>query len=168
MPGIPTGQNAAARLEEIDQMIDLSRVPLDEYVENLETMRLQAEAHGASMIVAPLAQEWDVGIWNVPMPEPTPDQVLPWHPYREAQAKWAEEKDVLRVYLPDSFASAADPKAELFTDNMHPSVVGAQVMVWALIDELRRRPELLGLTTADAGALPARQRMKNFGPGGGP
>ena len=49
MPGIPTGENAAARLEEIDQIIDLSRVPIDDYIENLEKMRTQAEARGASM-----------------------------------------------------------------------------------------------------------------------
>jgi lysophospholipase L1-like esterase len=166
MPGIPTGQNAAARLEDIDQVIDLSRVPLDDYIENLETMRTQAESRGASMIVAPLAQEWDVGIWNVPMPEPTADQVLPWHPYREAQAEWATEKGVDRVFLPDVFAAAAEPKAELFTDNMHPSVVGAQIMAWAITDQVRQRPGLIGLTAGEVGPMPARKRRKNMGPGG--
>jgi len=162
MPGIPTGKNAAARLEEIDQMIDLSRVPLEDYIENLETMRTQAEAHGASMIVAPLAQEWDVGIWNVDMAEPTADQILPWYPYREAQAEWAEAKGIDRVYLPDKFNEQPEPKAELFTDNMHPSVVGAQVMAWAITDQIRQRPGLIGLDSSRVGPLPQRQRRKNL------
>ena len=167
MPGIPTGENAAARLEEIDQMIDLSRVPLEDYIENLERMRTQAEQHGAAMIVAPLAQEWDVGIWNVDMPTPTADQVLPWYPYREAQAEWAENKGVDRVYLPDFFAQAAEPKAELFTDNMHPSVVGAQIMAWAITDQIRSRPGLIGLQSSQVVTpTPQRIRRQNIGPSG--
>ena len=168
MPGIPTGQNAAATLEEIDQIIDISRVPLDAYIENLDAMRVDAETHGASMVVAPLAQEWDVNIWNVPMPEPTPDQVLPWHPYREAQAEWATANAVPQVYLPDIFAAAAEPRAELFTDNMHPSVVGAQIMAWAITDLLREQPALIGLSVADIGPLPNRIRRQNVGPNGSP
>jgi hypothetical protein len=90
MPGIPTGANAAVALEKLDTVIDLSRVPLGDYLENLGEIKAGAESRGAKILLAPLAQEWDVGVWNVPMPKPTDGQVLPWTPYRAAQAEWAE------------------------------------------------------------------------------
>jgi len=149
MPGIPTGPNAARALEVIDQVIDLSRVPLNDYLGNLAEIKAQAESRGAQMLLAPLAQEWDVGVWNVPMDPPTEDQVLPWMPYRDAQEAWAEDNDVERVYLPDAFAAAPGAPERLFIDNMHPSVTGAGVMAQAITERLRANPELLGLTAAD-------------------
>jgi len=156
MPGMPTGPNAATTLEKIDTVIDLSRVPLDDYLDNLDTIRQEAAKHGAQMIVAPLAQEWDVGVWTMPMDPPTPDQVLPWHPYRQAQARWADERGIGRVYLPDAFAAAEGDKTGFFTDQMHPSIRGAQIMAWAVVDHLREHPDALGLTAADVLPLPPR------------
>ena len=171
MPGMPTGPNAATTLEQIDQVIDLSRVPLPDYLDNLDTIRTEAEARGAAMILAPLAQEWDVGVWTMPMAEPTPDQVLPWHPYREAQAEWAASRGIGRVYLPDAFAAAATDGGTqggaLFIDQMHPSVRGAQVMAWAVTDHLRAHPELIGLTAGDVQPLAARVPVQNPGMGAG-
>lgn len=169
MPGMPTGANAATTLERIDTVIDLSRVPLDDYLDNLDAIRSQARERGAAMILAPLAQEWDVGRWTMPMAEPTPDQVLPWHPYRQAQARWAEAHGIGRVYLPDHFAAAPDSD-QLFIDQMHPSVRGAQVMAWAITDHLRAHPELIGLTEADVKPLGERVPVQNPGmsPGRGP
>ncbi len=149
MPGIPTNANQAVALEKIDQVIDLSRVPLGDYLDNLETIQDQAASRGASMLLAPLAQEWDVGVWNVPMDPPTPDQVLPWTPYREAQAEWAAEHGIEVVSMPGAFAAAPGDKARLFIDNMHPSVTGAAVMAQAIVERLRAHPELLELTSAD-------------------
>ncbi|RME22118.1 MAG: hypothetical protein D6798_16595, partial [Deltaproteobacteria bacterium] len=140
MPGMPTGPNAAATLEKIDTVIDLSRVPLDDYLDNLDQMRVEADAHGARMVVAPLAQEWDVGVWTMPMDPPRPDQVLPWHPYRQALARWADARGIDRVDLPAAFAAAEGDPRGFFTDQMHPSVRGAQIMAWAVVDHLRAHP----------------------------
>jgi lysophospholipase L1-like esterase len=152
MPGIPTGANQAAALEKIDTIIDLSRVPLDHYLDNLEAIQEGASALGATMMLAPLAQEWDVGVWNVPMAEPTADQVLPWFPYRDAQIDWAAEHGVELVSMPEAFAAAPGDKTRLFIDNMHPSVTGAAVMAQALVVRLRANPALLGLTASDVKA----------------
>jgi len=149
MPGIPTGANAAVSLEKIDTLVDLSRVPLPDYLENLDTMLSSARAHGAQMMLAPLAQEWDVGIWNVPMPPPTEGQVLPWFPYRDAQAEWAEARGVGRVNFADVFAATDIPKAALFVDNMHPSPKGSKLMAAAVAEHIAENPSLLGLTQAD-------------------
>jgi lysophospholipase L1-like esterase len=172
MPGMPTGPNAATTLEKIDQVIDLSRVPLRDYLSNLSAFKEDAESRGAKMLLAPLAQEWDVGVWTAPMASPADGQVLPWHPYREAQAAWAQANDVGRVDLPGAFAQSggASPKG-LFIDHMHPSHRGAQVMAWAVTDHIRQHPELVGLEPKDVLPLPARIALKTApmhpgGPGG--
>ena len=169
MPGIPTGANAAVALEKLDTVIDLSRVPLGDYLENLGEIKAGAESRGAKIMLAPLAQEWDVGVWTVPMPKPTDGQVLPWTPYRAAQAEWAEQNGVLRVPMFEAFAAAEGDPAGLFIDNMHPSVRGAQVMAWAITDALRAQPELLGLSAANIGPLPPRVAVAGPSrPAGGP
>ncbi|MFT5682131.1 MAG: lysophospholipase L1-like esterase [Myxococcota bacterium] len=166
MPGIPTGANAAVSLETIDTVIDLSRVPLQDYLDNLDTIRTSAEERGATMLLAPLAQEWDVGIWNVPMPPPTAEQVLPWFPYRDAQKAWAEERGIGRVYFPDVFAEFSGQKQSLFVDNMHPSPRGTAIMATAVAEHLAAHPELLGLDAAKFREPPAREEPRK-NPGGG-
>jgi len=174
MPGIPTNANQAVALEKIDTVIDLSRVPLDDYLDNLGLIRSQADERGAAMMLAPLAQEWDVGVWNVPMAQPTQDQVLPWYPYRAAQESWAAEHGVERVSMPDVFAAAPGDKARLFIDNMHPSVTGAAVMAQAIVERLRQNPALLGLESRDLKpdyrppALPRGNGVQAPGGPGGP
>ena len=173
-PGNPVGKNAGATLEAIDQIIDLSRVPLGDYLDNLDTIREGAAAHGAKMILAPLAQEWDVGIWNAPMAPPTEGQVLPWYPYRTAQAEWATDKGVPRIYLPDVFKAAEVDKNTLFIDNMHPSVTGASIMAHEVVKLLRADPTLVNLTAAAVGPapdwkpLPSKARGGPGRPGGPP
>lgn len=148
MPGIPTGPNAAVTLENLNPALELSRVPIPNYIENLDTIKDLAEDNGAQMMLAPLAQEWDVGIWNVPMPPPDADHVLPWAPYREAQKRWADENQVDRISFPEIFANAPTAKNELFLDNMHPSQKGAVIMAKAVADHLQKHPERLGLTSS--------------------
>ena len=63
MPGQPVGPNAAVALEKLNTSLQLSRVPIPQYLQNLERLKTQAEQRGAAIILAPLAQEWDVGIW---------------------------------------------------------------------------------------------------------
>ena len=98
------------------------------------------------MVLAPLAQEWDAGIWNVPMPEPGPEHVLPWQPYREAQQNWAQEQDIPIVSFPELFSSYNGDKRKLFVDNMHPSREGHMLMARKVADFLGLHPELLQLS----------------------
>ena len=143
MPGMPTGPNAAVTLENINSVIGLSRVPLTKYLSNLSKIQTEAAKRGASMLLAPLAQEWDVGIWNVPMPPPDDEHVLPWQPYREAQKNWAVEHNVDIVSFPDVFAQYTGKPAGLFVDHMHPSPIGTQLMAKAIAAHLKTHPELL-------------------------
>jgi lysophospholipase L1-like esterase len=143
MPGIPTGANAAVRLEELNETLALSRVPIDQYLENLDIIHAQAKKNKAQMILAPLAQEWDVGIWNVPMPEPTKEHVLPWFPYRKAQKDWAKQREIEIISFPEVFASyKGDPKS-LFVDNMHPSRTGTLLMAQEVAQFLEKNPQWL-------------------------
>ena len=149
MPGIPVGPNAAVALENLNNTLALSRVPLSDYLENLETIRQSAAERNAQMLLAPLAQEWDVGIWNVPMPPPSDGHVLPWEPYRSAQKAWAKERNIEIISFPEAFASYNGDKATLFVDNMHPSKHGTSLMAKTVAEHLKNNPQLLGLTTAD-------------------
>lgn len=172
MPGIPTGANQARRLEEIDQVIDLSRVPLDDYLDNLSTLNDQAAERGAEMILAPLAQEWDVGRWTAPMDQPGEGYVLPWYPYRDAQAEWAEAEGVDRIDLPSRFAESGFAGEQLFIDNMHPSVTGGWVMAREVTRLLREKPELIDLERSQVAPTfspgPAPKSMVGSGGRGGP
>ena len=158
MPGLPRD---TALLEKVDQIVDLSRVPLPRYLDNLEAMRVGAGARGAGMLLAPLAQEWDVGQWTVPsLPRPTPAQVLPWMPYRDAMAAYATTHGIGLVSMPEAFATSPRRNARLFNDPVHPSIEGAAIMADALLAWLVQHPESLRLSPADRGAPPR--------PGGGP
>ena len=143
MPGMPTGPNAAVTLENINKSLSLSRVPIATYLDNLSLIQNQAKDRNAHMLLAPLAQEWDVGIWNVPMPPPDKDHVLPWFPYREAQAKWASEHNIDIISFPEIFAAYPDPPAKLFVDHMHPSKYGTYLMAQAVSKHIIAHPELL-------------------------
>lgn len=143
MPGMPTGPNAAVTLENLNKVIGLSRVPMSNYLKNLSTIQRQASERGATMLLAPLAQEWDVGIWNVPMPPPDENHVLPWQPYREAQKEWGQEHNVDIVSFPEAFAQYTGNPAGLFVDHMHPSPTGTKIMAKAIATHIKAHPELL-------------------------
>jgi len=149
MPGIPTGPNAAVTLEKLNTSIALSRVPIPQYLDNLQTIHDQAKSRNARMMLAPLAQEWDVGIWNVPMPPPGPEHVLPWYPYRDAQKEWIKGRNIPLVSFSDVFRQYKGNHAQLFVDNMHPSPYGTALMARAVADVIIKDPSLLGLTTRD-------------------
>lgn len=146
MPGIPTGANAAVQLENINKSLSLSRVPIADYLDNLKIIQQEAQKRNALMMLAPLAQEWDVGIWNVPMPKPSPDHVLPWFPYREAQETWAEDNQIPRVDFSKIFAQYQGPKESLFIDNMHPSVQGTRLMANSVANYIMQHPSLLQIS----------------------
>lgn len=161
MPGVPRDTRW---LEKVDQFVDLSRVPLGDYLDNLESFRTGAESRGAKILLAPLAQEWDVGQWTIEsLPQPTPGQVLPWHVYRKAMQEFATEKGVGLVSFPEAFAATGGDPSRLFSDPVHPSSVGAWVMADALYTWLVAHPETLGLPPAAAVARPA-EPVVNIGP----
>jgi lysophospholipase L1-like esterase len=142
MPGGAVDANRAVELEKIDELIDLSRVPIRHYLENLDTLHEECEERGCTMVLAPLAQEWDTGAWTVPMPRPTPDQVLPWQPYRAAQREWAEDKGVALIPFYEVFANA--PKEpRLFIDVMHPGKDGARLMARTVAEWVGSHPEVV-------------------------
>lgn len=145
MPGVPRDTRW---LEKMDLVVDLSRVPLGDYLDNLERFRTGAEAHGARILLSPLAQEWDVGRWTVMhLPRPTAGQTLPWHPYREAMAGFATEHGIGLVSMPEAFAASPGPKERLFSDPVHPSPSGAAIMAGALHKWLVAHPEDLGVAS---------------------
>jgi len=155
MPGIPTGANAAVRLENLNESIALSRVPIPQYLENLGIIQAEAKKRGAKIMLAPLAQEWDVGIWNVPMPKPSSEHVLPWFPYRTAQQKWAQQHNVEILSFADVFAAYKGNPAELFIDNMHPSRTGTLLMAKSVAEFLEAHPQLLlGQNESNNSTLP--------------
>ena len=80
------------------------------------------------------------------MPEPTPDHVLPWFPYRTAQKKWAEENGIPRIDFSEVFSQYKGPKKSLFIDNMHPSVQGTKVEATAVANYIMQNPEVLQLS----------------------
>lgn len=148
MPGRPVGSNATVALEQLARVLDLSRVPLDDYLANLDHIREGCEQRGASMVVAPLAQEWDVGRWTASTSPPGPGTALPWFAYRQALDAWAAARGILHVPMYDAFSRYRGDEAALFSDQMHPTVLGAAVMASALVEALRGGPDLLGLQAA--------------------
>ncbi len=154
VPGIPRD---TSKLERMDRWVELSRVPLGRYESNLAAMLEASRAHGASMALAPLAQEWDAGLWTVDhRPLPAEGEHLAWMPYRQAMADFARTHQLPLFSMPEAMALAAqqgDPQ-RLFVDPVHPSAAGATVMARALADALTARPELLKLPSPAGEAVP--------------
>lgn len=130
MPGQGLGPNAAHTVESLGGVLPLSRVPLDQYLENLDRLHEQAQAHSAALILAPLAHPTDMAGPTRP-DDPT---VFVWTPYREAQVRWAERNGVVVVDLPQAFDGGSQ---DLFLDFVHPSPHGGKRMVEAMAPVLR-------------------------------
>ncbi len=156
VPGIPRDTHL---LERVDRYIELSRVPLGDYERNLQALHTASTAHGANMVLLPLAQEWDVGLWTVShRPPPGDDEHLAWLPYRDAMHRFAHEHELGLVSMPKALAGEAGADAQrLFVDPVHPSAAGAAVMARALADYFVAHPEQLHLP-ADAAAQAGGQR----------
>jgi len=145
MPGV---QGSTWLQERVGTYIQLSRVPLPDYEDNLETLRSRTVAHDAGFMLMILAQESDVGLWSAKhRPPPQAGEVLPWTPYRAAMRAFAEEKAIPLVSMPEAFAQAAKRISpdRLFADPVHPSSDGAAVMAEALEAYFKAHPETLGL-----------------------
>ncbi len=145
VPGIPRD---TSKLEQVDRWVDLSRVPMGQYEDNLGAFLEGSRAHGANMMLVPLSQEWDAGLWSVDhRPPPEDGEHLAWMPYRDTMAAFAAEHGVPMVSMPEAMAAAAqqgDPQ-RLFVDPVHPSADGATVMAHALADAITAQPALLDL-----------------------
>ena len=89
MPGIPTGPNAAVRLEQINESIALSRVPIKDYLNNLlhPTRSKKTWSQYAPRSSCPGVELF--GMFRCP--NPLLNMFFPWFPYRDAQKEWAKE-----------------------------------------------------------------------------
>lgn len=154
MPGV---QGSTWMQERLDTFVEMSRVPLGRYRDNLETLRVECQRRDVKLAFLMLAQEWDAGVWTAPhRPPPSEGEVLPWTPYREAMRGFADSHGLPLLSMPDIFAAAArrqDPRT-LFVDPVHPSAEGARIMAQALFDFLARRPELLRLPASSGTPVP--------------
>jgi len=145
MPGVPRD---ARWVSEPSRFGVDARVPLQRFVQNIDAMVDLAAEQGAKTLLAPLAQEWDVGRWSMKeLPQPQPGQALPWTPYREAIAHLASTRSLVHVPFYRFFSESTQPPHTLFSDAIHPTPQGAQIMAKALFDSLVDNPELLSLPT---------------------
>jgi lysophospholipase L1-like esterase len=138
VPGRPVGPDRERQVEAIDGWLELSRVPVDDYLANLDTLLEASAAHGARLAVVPLAHQHDVG-GGPRRSEPEEPRVLPWVPYRDAQAAWALDRGVVRLDLAPVFA-AQPPRSRLFMDPVHPNRRGGQVMAETVSGLLLEQP----------------------------
>ena len=122
-----------------------SRVPLLDFEENIRAMVGAAEKRGVSVVLAPLAQEWDVGRWSMPqVPQPEPGEPLPWTPYRALLAHLADELGVMHIPFDSVFRNSEKSASTLFSDAIHPTPDGAKLMANALFDGLVKSPGWAG------------------------
>jgi hypothetical protein len=123
-----------------------ARVPLARFEHNIGAMVDWARSAGSETLLAPLAQEWDVGRWSVDgLPRPAKDQALPWTPYREALLAISKQRQLVYVPFYSAFAQSQLPPQSLFSDAIHPTPKGAEIMASSLFEALVRQPELLNL-----------------------
>jgi lysophospholipase L1-like esterase len=143
MPGLPRDARWVSNPERFG--VD-ARVPLARFEHNIGAMVDWARSAGSETLLAPLAQEWDVGRWSVHgLPRPAKDQALPWTPYREALLAISKQRQLVYVPFYSSFAQSQLPPQSLFSDAIHPTPKGAEIMASSLFEALVRQPELLNL-----------------------
>lgn len=152
MPGLPRDARWVTNPERFG--VD-ARVPLDRFKHNISAMVAWADSAGAGTLLAPLAQEWDVGRWSVQgLPQPTPDQALPWTPYRAALLDIAQQNQLTHVPFYSVFSKSQMPAHTLFSDAIHPTPQGAELMASALFEALVKQPDLLNLPPQPAVRTP--------------
>ena len=143
MPGTPRD---ARWVTEPDRFGVDARVPIGRFKDNLGLMLEGAREHGAEMMLAPLAQEWDAGRWSmVEVEQPPVGSALPWTPYREAVAEFASANGVTHVPFYEAFTESNMPADRLFSDAIHPTPHGADIMARELFSAIVRSPSLLEL-----------------------
>jgi hypothetical protein len=147
MPGVARD---ARWVSDVDRFGVDARVPLPRFVANLEAMVELAASKGAKSLLAPLAQEWDAGRWSMKeLPQPAPGQALPWTPYRQAMLAMAKSRSLVHVPFYTHFSESQIPAHLLFSDAIHPTPRGAQIMAEALFEAIVANPEILGLSASE-------------------
>jgi len=143
MPGVPRD---ARWVTDADRFGVDARVPIGRFQENVGAIIQRAKTEGVETILAPLAQEWDAGRWSMPqLPQPEPNTPLPWTPYREVLRTIAHEKGLVHVPFYEAFAKSQLPAHQLFSDAIHPTPKGAQLMAQELFRAIESNPGLLRL-----------------------
>ena len=118
-----------------------SRVPLTHFEENIRIMVESARKRGVEVVLAPLAQEWDVGRWSMPqVEEPSLNDPLPWTPYRTSLSLLADELDLLHIPFDAVFRDSGKSAQSLFSDAIHPTPEGAELMASALFEGFVANP----------------------------
>ena len=143
MPGTPRD---ARWVTEPDRFGVDARVPLGRFQENLGLMLEGARENGAAMMLAPLAQEWDAGRWSMmEVEQPSVGTALPWTPYRDVVSQFASDNGLVHVPFYEAFAASNRPAERLFSDAIHPTPDGAEIMARELFAAIVRSPSLLEL-----------------------
>ena len=101
------------------------RVPVQEYVQNLEALVARSQALGAEPVFLMLANEVDVRGETGPMP---------WDPYRTAMRQVAAEHGCPLIEAAPLFRG----KDGLLLDRMHPSTAGHALLGETLADTVRQ------------------------------
>ena len=119
-----------------------SRVPLVEFEQNVREIVTRAQQQGARVVLAPLAQEWDVGRWSMPqVEEPSLGDPLPWTPYRENLFSLAAELNLMHLSFAAVFKASQKTANKLFSDAIHPTPDGAELMAEALFQGFVKDPQ---------------------------
>lgn len=151
--------------------IGVRRVEINDYASNLESLVAIAGEHGAEVLFVVLANNEDVKSGGPVMAGPKA-----WDPYRRVMRETAARHGAPVIDVPALFQESGKGTAELFLDEMHPTIEGHRIMGEALADVLAERGWVAGgavLRDAGGGAVP--QYVDPFvdgtaaqsGPGGG-
>jgi hypothetical protein len=133
----PRGERARAigwDLSDDDPRVGTRRVPIAEYVRNLEAMVEDARAHGAGVVFVGLANREDLRAGTgsgTGVPEPA------WAPYRAAMRSVAARHGAPLVDVVAAFRASGASADALFLDQMHPTALGHRRIAEAFVDTVR-------------------------------
>jgi lysophospholipase L1-like esterase len=123
------------------------RVPIDDYVANLDAFVERAQQADAEVLFLMLPNRTDLR---------APERFWPWQPYRDAMRAAANRHGCPLVEVPPLFRVSGEPVRKLFLDQVHPSRLGHRLIGQAIADTVRQTGWLDGhpLTQGGTGAPP--------------
>ncbi len=130
----PRGEHARAigwDLSDDDPRVGSRRVPIAEYVRNLEAMVEDARAHGAGVVFVGLANREDLRVGKGAAQDPA------WVPYRAAMRAVAARHGAPLVDVVAAFRASGASEDALFLDQMHPTAFGHGLMADAFVTAVR-------------------------------
>jgi len=77
--------------------------------------------------------------------QPSVGTALPWTPYRDVVSQFASDNGLVHVPFYEAFAASNRPADRLFSDAIHPTPDGAEIMARELFAAIVRSPSLLEL-----------------------